>query len=61
MERHRCRYCRKLVRDKPVFGTLHVCLSAGKRIEIDYYRWAAAEQKRMNAQWEKYRQACEGS
>jgi hypothetical protein len=28
MLKFRCRDCLKLVRDKPIFGTLHLCLSA---------------------------------
>jgi hypothetical protein len=60
-EKLRCGYCRKMVRDKPIFGTLHVCRSAGERTEVDYYRWMAAEQKRMNAEWERQAKLCEGA
>ena len=48
-ERQECGYCRKLVRDKPVLGTLHFCLTPRERTEIDYFRSLAEMQHRALA------------
>lgn len=42
-----CGYCRKLVRDKPVIGTLHVCLTEEERCAIDFARWQWQAQRQM--------------
>lgn len=31
----RCRYCQKIMRDRPIIGSLHVCLTPGERRVID--------------------------
>jgi hypothetical protein len=47
----RCWYCRKPVRNKPLLGTLHVCLTDGeRRIRDAHFEMgcaAAAEQARI--------------
>lgn len=60
MDRYKCGYCRKIVRDKPFLGTLHICLSPGDRTEVDYYRWVMEQQKRMNAEHEQNVKTCMG-
>lgn len=41
-----CRYCRKILRvDKPIFGSLHICLSDEERAEHDRVLEAIAKQK----------------
>lgn len=45
-----CVYCYKFVHDKPVLGTLHVCLSEWERELVD------AQRKLLLAQGESIRQ-----
>lgn len=49
MCKERCGYCGKMVRDKPIFGTLHVCMTDEEREEFDRRerdRFVSAVQKR---------------
>lgn len=40
-----CDYCRKLVRvDKPIFGSLHICVTDEERVAIDRARWLMRQQ-----------------
>ena len=43
-----CGYCRKLVRNKPIIGTMHICLRPEDRQSIDAQR--AETTKRFDGQ-----------
>lgn len=47
MNRIRCRWCQKLVADKPILGTLHVCLTPEQRRLVDIERQQAEWQMRQ--------------
>ena len=51
MSRYLCPDCRKLVKDKFIFGLLHICLSPEELAERDRQRremqWTADEQRRF--------------
>lgn len=43
-----CGYCGKFVRlNKPLLGSLHICLSEAERRNIDMYQAMASAQSRM--------------
>lgn len=53
MSRYRCPDCRKLVKDKFIFGTMHLCLTSEQRAEKARERrelaWMRDEQIRLAA------------
>jgi acetyl-CoA carboxylase beta subunit len=57
-ERAKCRWCQKLVYDKPLLGTLNICVSPIERQAIDANirmgLWQVEMQKRVIAEPNRY-------
>lgn len=53
MVKAKCRWCQKMVNDKPLLGTLHVCLTPGDRALVDEGLRCREAQKQFVAEYQR--------